>query len=177
MTNSVDFILTVRLCANYADAIVTVQQIGTHACGFNGFKTQKDVRFVAKHNDHLELLYGRYAYKIEFNPPPATANFITRKRSYQLGVDESESKSKMLKLDDCSAEKTENNSEEEAKLFSNGAPSDETTPSAGCSMHLKENDSDSNVTAKWETLDGGKLMIYTAASVQNRSKVIFTADL
>ncbi|XP_024890948.1 aprataxin-like, partial [Temnothorax curvispinosus] len=89
----------VRLCANYVEAIVTVQQIGPHACGFNGFKTQKGVRFVAKHDDRLELLYGKHAYEIEFIPPPSVENFALRKRSYESETEETEKKAKMLKLD------------------------------------------------------------------------------
>lgn len=150
--------------------------MGAHACGFNGFKTQKDVRFVARHNDHLELLYGRYAYEIEFNPPPPVENFTSRKRSYQPETVEAENEAKTSKLGNYSDEELENNEEKKARLFSNGVHSDQRTPNVGCSMHSGESNSDSNMSAKWESIDNGKLMIYTSSSVQHRSKVILTVS-
>lgn len=159
------------MCANYAEATVTVQQIGTHACGFNGFKTQKDVRFVARHTDRLELLYGKYAYEIEFNPPPRLENVTSRKRSYELEEDEIGNKSKMLKLDNLSDKESKNDGQEvRGKLSANGIYSSEETLTAGPSRSLEE--SDSSTSAQWESFDSGKLMVYTASSVQNQSKVI-----
>lgn len=165
--NNREFFLTVRLCANYADAIVTVQQIGVHACGFNGFKTSKDVKFPAKHNDRLELLYGKYAYEIEFNPPPRMEHLAWRKRSYES--EETGSKAKMLKLENNSEE------EEEQRQSSSNDSFKQKESDAGSSTISGESNSDSSVAAKWESFDSGKLLIYTASSMQNRSKVILTA--
>ncbi|XP_032678130.1 uncharacterized protein F21D5.5 isoform X2 [Odontomachus brunneus] len=160
----------VRLCANYTEAIITVQQVGQHPCGFNGFRTQKDVRFVARHSDHLELLYGKYAYEFEFNPPPLTRSFISRKRFYDLQTSETENKAKMLKLGNYSDEELECNRDEE-KLSSSNIHLDQKTLHTECSISSEENNSNSNMPAKWESIDNGKLMIYTASSVQNQSKV------
>ncbi|XP_014467773.1 PREDICTED: uncharacterized protein F21D5.5 [Dinoponera quadriceps] len=160
----------VRLCANYTEAIVTVQQVGTHSCGFNGFKTQKDVRFVARHSDRLELLYGKYTYEFEFNPPPPARSFMPRKRFYEMETDETEDRAKMLKLEKCSNEELECRKEEE-RSSSNDVHSDQKTLHAAYSASSEENNSNSSVSAKWESIDSGKLMIYTASSVQNRSKV------
>jgi len=149
------------LCANYAEAIVTIQQTGIHACGFNGFKTQKDARLIARHNDRLELLYGKYAYEIEFNPPPVVEYFTLKKRCHEH-VDEIESQAK---LDD----RTDEGSKKKMRLSTNGS---EDALSAGSSRSSEESNSNSSLSAKWESFHGGKLMIYTASSVQNQSKVI-----
>jgi len=150
------------LCANYAEAIVTIQQTGIHACGFNGFKTQKDARLIARHNDRLELLYGKYAYEIEFNPPPVVEYFTSKKRLHEH-VDEIESQAK---LDDL----TDEGSRKKMRLSANGNRSEDTL-SAGSSRSSEESNSNSSLSAKWESFHGGKLMIYTASSVQNQSKV------
>lgn len=172
--------LTVRLCANYAKAIVTVQQVGTHSCGFNGFKTERDVRFVAKHTDRLELLCGKYAYEIEFNPPPPqTYNFGRNKRSHPPEVDETEEgdeakpSSKMLRLqNNCSDEEELDNRKEEKGCSSNGDDSIRTTSVADSSTKSERSNNDSDVSETWENVERGNLLIYTASSVQNQCKVI-----
>lgn len=164
----------VRLCANYAEAIVTVQQVGEHACGFNGFKTQKDVRLVARHNDRLELLYGKYAFEIEFNPPPRVTNFSLKKRSYELEADETENRAKMLKLNNYSDEELRNarEEEEEERSTSNGVHFNQKAFTTGSSALSEDSNNDSSVSAKWDSIDNGKLLIYTSSLVQHRSKVI-----
>lgn len=159
-----------RLCANYSEATVTVQQVGTHSCGFNGFKTQKDVRFVARHSDRLELLYDKHAYEFEFNPPPSARSLISRKRFYEQ-MDETENRTKMFKLNNYSDEELESNREDQEKLSSKDVHSDKKRLPAECSISSEENNSNSNVPAKWDTISNGKLIIYTASSVQNQSKV------
>ncbi|TGZ33003.1 Uncharacterized protein DBV15_08840 [Temnothorax longispinosus] len=151
-----------------------VQQIGPHACGFNGFKTQKGVRFVAKHDDRLELLYGKHAYEIEFIPPPSVENFALRKRSYKSETEETEKKAKMLKLDNCSdnrSEESENDREEEEKLASNGVHSNQKGFSISSSTSSEQSNEASSTSAKWDSIDNGKLLIYTASSVPNQTKV------
>lgn len=170
---------TVRLCANYTETIVTVQQIGPHACGFNGFKTQKDVKFVARHNDRLELLYGKHAFEIEFIPPPSVNNLTWRKRSYESETEETEGKTKMLKSDNCSdnhSEESENDREEEEKLPSNGVHIDQKTFSTSSNTSSEQSTESSNTSAKWDSVDNGKLLIYTAPSVQNQAKVILIVN-
>ncbi|XP_018392374.1 PREDICTED: uncharacterized protein F21D5.5 [Cyphomyrmex costatus] len=165
----------VRLCANYAEAIVTVQQIGPHACGFNGFKTQNGVKFVARHNDRLELLYGKHVFEIEFNPPPSVTNFASRKRLFESETEETEGKTKMLKLNRCSdnhSEESENDREEEERSLSlNDVYTNQKTFSTGSSTSSEQSTESSNTSAKWDSVDNGKLLIYTAQSVQNQAKV------
>lgn len=162
---------TVRLCANYVDAVVTVQQIGPHACGFNGFKTQKDVRFVATHNDRLELLYGKHAYEIEFKPPPSVETFTLRKRSYESETEKTEPKPKMLKFS-CSDNHSEESDNEEKRLSSNGVHSNQNKLDTSSSTSSKQNNETSSTDGEWDSIDNGKLLIYTAPSVPNRAKVI-----
>jgi len=166
---------TVRLCANYAEVVVTVQQIGPNACGFNGFKTQRGVRFVARHNDRLELLYGKHGYDIEFNPPPSVDNFALRKRLHKSETEETENRVKMSKLDNFSencSEESENDREEEGRLPSNGAHINQKIFSTDSSTSSEQSNESSSTSAKWDSVDNGKLLIYTAPSVQNQAKVI-----
>lgn len=161
----------VRLFANYSEAIVTVQQIGPHACGFNGFKTRKGVKFVARHDDRLELLYGKHVYEIEFNPPPSVEHFSSRKRSYDSESEETESRAKMSKLDNFSDDRSEEyDGEEEERLPSNGVHSKQKTFSPASSSTSSEQSNEST-SAKWASVDNGKLLIYNSPSVQNREKV------
>ncbi|XP_011635937.1 uncharacterized protein F21D5.5 isoform X1 [Pogonomyrmex barbatus] len=161
----------VRLCANYAEAIVTIQQIGPHACGFNGFKTKKDVRFVGRHNDRLELLYGKHAYEIEFNPPPSLDHFVLKKRLYEPETEEIENKAKMLKLDNFSeicSEELENDQQSEDRLSSNDIHSTEKAFSTDSSTSSEQ----SNISsAKWDSISNGKLLIYTPPSLPNCAKI------
>ncbi|XP_020297314.1 uncharacterized protein F21D5.5-like [Pseudomyrmex gracilis] len=161
----------VRLCGNYAKAIVTVQQVGTHASGFNGFKMEKNIRFVAKHTDHVELLYGKYAFEIEFNPPPQTEDSERKKRSYELEevdvteVDEAKCNKKMLKLHHNSDEELDNNRKEK-ECSSKGDDSTQTTAAVDSPIITE-----SSNNTEWESIDEGKLVIYTLSSVQNQDKV------
>lgn len=170
--------LTVRLCANYAKAIVTIQQVGTHASGFNGFKTEQNVRFVAKHMDHVELLYGKYVFEIEFNPPSQTENSETKKRSYELEdvdvteVDEAGPTKKMLKLHHNISDKELDNNRKEKECSSNSDDSIQTTVDSPT-----KSESSNNADAEWESVDEGKLLIYTSSSVQNQDKVIIHSRL
>lgn len=165
---------TVRLCANYLDAIVTVQQIGPHTCGFNGFKTQKGVKFIARHNDRLELLYGKHAYEIEFNPPPSVESLTVRKRSHELESEETENKAKMLKRD-CSENRSEgfeDDREKGERLSSYGVHSNPKGFSTHASTSTKESKETLSTSTTWDSVDNGKLLIYTTPSVLNRANVI-----
>lgn len=81
----------------------------------------------------------------------------------------------MLKLDNCfdnHSEESEDNREEEERLPSNGVHSNQKTFSTGSSTSSEQSNDTSNTSAKWDSIDNGKLLIYTAPSVQNRAKVI-----
>ncbi|XP_020298299.1 uncharacterized protein F21D5.5-like isoform X2 [Pseudomyrmex gracilis] len=159
----------VRLCANYAKAIVTVDQIGTHASGLNGFKMEQNVRFVAKHTDHVELLYGKYAFEIEFNPPPQTEDSERKPRFYKLeeiDVDEAKPNTKMLELHYNCSDKELDNNRKEKECSSKGDDSTQTTTAVDSPIITESSDN-----AEWESIDGGKLLIYTPSSVQNQGLV------
>ncbi|XP_012288871.1 uncharacterized protein F21D5.5 isoform X2 [Orussus abietinus] len=74
----------VRLCASYTDHKVFVQQVGSRPSGLNGLKTQKGEKITAKNGDILEILYGKYPYRIEFNPPPEEKCEDTRRKKRTL---------------------------------------------------------------------------------------------
>ncbi|KZC14846.1 Bifunctional polynucleotide phosphatase/kinase [Dufourea novaeangliae] len=89
----------VQLCADYQEYKVFIQQLGKRPCGFNGFKTRKDVKFIGNHEDCLEILYGKHTYQIEFNPPPPKT-FLPEKRPRDTN---SEQKGTSINLDEHSS--------------------------------------------------------------------------
>ncbi|XP_015191439.1 PREDICTED: uncharacterized protein F21D5.5 isoform X2 [Polistes dominula] len=165
----------VRVCADYKQHIVTVQQVGTRACGVNGFKTKKDDRLIAKHNDRLEILYGKHIYQIEFNPPPKEQNdqTLVKKRSYdsedELLNTEITNSCKMRKIEDESNTIVQETISNENNYSINGKDNNEINAIASTS---KENDVDNStmkITGLWES--NKELLIYTPQNVQNRSKI------
>ncbi|XP_046824557.1 uncharacterized protein F21D5.5 isoform X2 [Vespa crabro] len=164
----------VRLCADYLQHTVSVQQIGTRACGINGFKTQKDVRSIINHNDYLEILYGKHTYQIEFNPPPKekqNQKFL-RKRSYD-SEDESLSMNttnsyKIRKVEnECNATIQETINKND---YSRNEEDNEELNSIASTS--KGNDTDNNKTKGTELWENNKeLLIYTSSNIQNRTKI------
>ncbi|XP_043494941.1 uncharacterized protein F21D5.5 isoform X2 [Polistes fuscatus] len=167
----------VRLCADYVQHIVTVQQVGTRACGINGFKTQKDNRLIVKHNDRLEILYGKHIYQIEFKPPPKEQNdqthTLAQKRSYDsedesLSIDTTNS-CKMRKIEDETNAIVQETISNENNYSINGEDNKEINAIASTS---KENDVDNSTmktTGLWESNE--ELLIYTPPNVQNRPMI------
>ncbi|CAL7941007.1 unnamed protein product [Xylocopa violacea] len=91
----------VELYANYKEYRIYITQLGKHPCGFNGYKTTRHVRFQAKHNDLLEILYGQYSYQIEFNPPPPKTSWSVEKTKVSNIYNEDEERfCKKPKLED-----------------------------------------------------------------------------
>lgn len=126
----------------------------------------------------MELLYGKYAYEIEFNPPPRVKNYALRKRSYELEADKTENRAKMMKLNNYSDEESRNDKEEDEEeegSTSNGVSFNQKAFTAGSSALSEKSNNDSSVSAKWDSFDNGKLLIYTPPLVQHRSKVILNA--
>lgn len=119
----------------------------------------------------MELLYGKYAYEIEFNPPPRAKNFVLKKRSYELETDDTENRTKMLKLNNYSDEELRNNREEEEKSTSNDVCFNQKAFTAGSSTLSEKSNNDSSASAKWDSIDNGNLLVYTPPFVQHRSKV------
>lgn len=163
----------VRLCADYTQYTVSVQQIGTRACGINGFKTQKDIRSIAKHNDHLEILYGKHVYQIEFNPPPKKQHeqIFTRKRSYE-SHDESLSNDrnsyKMPKTEDACDVNTKKMNNKNGLHFDDIQNDEELNATASTSKENK-NDRETKSIDSWET--NKELLIYNSSNEQNTTKI------
>lgn len=179
-------ILSVRLLANYADQRVFVQQIGVHSSGLNGFKTEKDVKIVAQHNDRLEILYGKYPYVIEFNPPPARAIFVPKEKKR---IHESDSEYN----DECQDKKVKregsfDSNEDSLNISLSGSCSDsqenylfESKNNFKMPVNLKEKESVSEPSGNskpadkeiWEEFGRGTCLVYTSKRVEGRSKVSF----
>jgi hypothetical protein len=155
-------ILLVRLYASYADQKVFVQQIGTRPCGFNGFKTERGVKFIAQHGDCLEVLYGKHSYKIEFNPPPRR-NLQSKKPIKRLLLEDSEDvesqSSKKFKTDIDVAYDMEESTSQSYYMPSTSISDD--------SMKVY------NFTegGKWEQFSDDTLFVYTSNSCKGRPKV------
>ncbi|XP_017793104.1 PREDICTED: uncharacterized protein F21D5.5 [Habropoda laboriosa] len=170
----------VQLHADYEDYKVFIQQIGKRPCGFNGFKTRKDVRFIGKHEDCLEFLYGKHTYQIEFNPsPPKTLLSEKRTRDSEIccKLDESSSKIAKLEVDDTGPSNHKEETQEE-KL-------QKTKNAHGILKFLdrdkisSDNLEDKDNTAidlgqkqdMWESEANEALLIYTTQVVKSCSKV------
>ncbi|XP_031835451.2 polynucleotide kinase 3'-phosphatase [Nomia melanderi] len=173
----------VRLCADYQEYKVFIQQLGKRSCGFNGFKTRKDVKFIGQHEDHLEMLYGKYVYEIEFNPPPPKT-LLPQKRTRQIdrSTEDEEYTHKQAKLednlDDNRFVKEEHNGEKEketkpAKNTESSIlkflkkPSMSSNKSKDGTNSVGEKDEQST----WESKENGALLICTTKDVEGRSKI------
>ncbi|CAK9798741.1 Bifunctional polynucleotide phosphatase/kinase [Anthophora quadrimaculata] len=171
----------VQLYADYQEYKVYIQQIGKRPCGFNGFKTRKDVKFIGKHDDCLELLYEKHTYQIEFNPaPPKTLLSEKRTRDSEVCSKLGESSSKVAKLE-IDHTSSDNHKEEIQKE----RPQKAKKNTDGILKFLKRDkmslgnmeDKDSYETDldqekdMWETEESGALLIYTAQDVKSSSKI------
>lgn len=178
----VPLLFTVRLYANYQEYKVFVQQVGKRCCGFNGFKTRKELKFIGKHNDRLEILYGKYAYQIEFNPPPVKT-LLPEKRARELEAsnEADQSSRKVAKLDSDDAKPADCKEEykkEEAKKGKKHAKHTDgilkflirDKMDAGKSEDKDGTNLDGDQDT-WESKDSGSLLIYTRQGVEGRSKV------
>ena len=124
-----------------------VKLLGPNVSGLNGFAIKKNETYVLKHADRLELLLGQYVHCIEFEPPPVT----DEDKTGQL-----ERKHKFEEVDAPTMNKRSCNED------------------VGLCMDKNENDDlKENLEDKWEEIDNGKLLIYTAKNVTPRSKVNF----
>ncbi|XP_015114383.1 uncharacterized protein F21D5.5 isoform X3 [Diachasma alloeum] len=176
----------VRLCASYADKCVTVCQTGARPSGFDGCKTKKDEKYVRKHGDIIEILHGKYPYRIEFNPPPSEnrrAPINPKKRTCIDSEGESQEfkARKKPKADFCGAEMSrevlkdndDDVDEETSRKILEKVRARRQSPMPGGS---KTDDVDYGSSSKihketWEDVDKQALMIFTAEGVQSRSKI------
>ncbi|XP_076242930.1 polynucleotide kinase 3'-phosphatase [Calliopsis andreniformis] len=165
----------VKLHADYQTGKVLIQQIGKRPCGFNGFKTNRDIKFVGKHGDRLEMLYGKYAYEIEFNPPPPPSLPEKRTREYETNDETEGGSSKVAKIDSQDMNSSGYKKEEEVQEEKH------TTKNDGILKFLKrekmsfdkpeDTQGTNGENDVWESKDNGALIIYTSGPVEGRSKI------
>ncbi|XP_066602863.1 uncharacterized protein F21D5.5 [Prorops nasuta] len=146
----------VRLCANYSEYKVIVQQIGKRNSGINGCKTKTEINFTVNHDDNLEILYGQYIYKIEFNPPPEKKvnTSSNRKRSY-VEDDDMEKQSCLYKI---------NKTDKKTKIDQDSGQ--ENNIALKNTFKLAHH----NDKAEWESLQDG-LFIYTSECIKHQVKI------
>ncbi|XP_015437762.1 PREDICTED: uncharacterized protein F21D5.5 [Dufourea novaeangliae] len=171
----------VQLCADYQEYKVFIQQLGKRPCGFNGFKTRKDVKFIGNHEDCLEILYGKHTYQIEFNPPPPKT-FLPEKRPRDTNVStEDEYSCKVAKVAENNVKHSSPKKEEQEEETKKGK--NQTKSPEGILKFLKKGDMSSGQSeqkgtsinldehSSWESKDSGALLMYTTQGVEGRSKI------
>ncbi|KAK9296462.1 hypothetical protein QLX08_009518 [Tetragonisca angustula] len=168
----------VQLYADYEEYKVFIQQIGLRSCGFNGFKTSKDVKFIASHDDCLEMLYGKHAYQIEFNPPPVKT-FLSNKRSRDSKMlnENDEKLDKIVKIEGDNKDKKTQEEEPQAEV--KRKKNDQgilkyVKRSKTTSDEFKDEDNMidlDNEQDMWESKESGALLICTTQGVESRSKI------
>ncbi|KAK0089927.1 hypothetical protein PV325_004679 [Microctonus aethiopoides] len=163
----------VRLCANYEERIVSVEQIGKKSCGFNGTKTVLGEKYLAKHDDELELIYGNYLYKIEFNPPSKINNHTTvippkiNKRSI---VDlESDSDNEISNTNENCRKKLKNSDNLNSDKKIDSINDESIASGSKINFPIMSNKLGDNGT--WESIDGQSLMIFTSSKIESRKKI------
>lgn len=167
------------MCADYQKYNVYIQQNGKRSSGFNGFKMRKDIKFIGKHEDYLEILYGKHIYQIEFNPPPPKISLIEKRiRDSETGDEYRENSCKIAKVEndetDSIATCEEIHEEKEAKRKEKQIKN-----AHGILKFINKmspdtfEDTDDVIDTEqdmWECKQTG-LLIYTAKGVENRSMV------
>lgn len=162
-----------------------MQQVGAHPSGLNGYKTEKGVKIIAQHGDTLEILYDKYPYQIEFNPPPprAIGTAKPKKRLRLADSDGEESKDKKLKKefdfdsneDSFHIDLPESCPDREGDILSRldkdlkmdgSSKGTESEIFAESSKNSEPTDED-----KWEECGKGSCLVFTSKGVQGRSKV------
>ncbi|XP_023245378.1 uncharacterized protein F21D5.5 [Copidosoma floridanum] len=152
----------VSLYASYKDRKVFVEQVGKRPCCLSGFKTERGVRMIAQHGDRLEILYGKYPYRIEFNPPTKIKTKSEKpkltKRLLSQESDEEEDDSKT------------GNNLKKAKVM---ATNDEENLCMASTSSADSNTKSGNSTKEgiWETFGNNTLYVYTSSGCEGRSKI------
>ncbi|XP_044021151.1 uncharacterized protein F21D5.5 isoform X2 [Aphidius gifuensis] len=176
----------VDLCACYDDCYVTVQQTGSNACGFNGAKIVKGQKYMAKHGDVIDVLYGKLKYNVEFKPPPSPQTDkclekpVSKKRtcidSDSDDYDDGDVADNNYLKESPSAKKPRIEYFDDSKPTTSKAADDDEINQ--CQAQEKSTDDEMMDLSfekiheeGWEDIDNQALMIYTSAGVQSRSKI------
>lgn len=167
------FFFAVKLLANYAERTVTVEQVGQRPSGLNGFKTDKGIKMTAQHGDRLEMVYGKYPYKIEFNPSP-TKTISPRKIKKRLISQESEDEDESLSLKKSkfiSDLSDKFDIDESIKTETKADSVEKKVGKVESSSNSVSKMSDSSESGTWEYFDK-TLYVYTSQGCEGRPKVI-----
>lgn len=165
--------------ANYKTHQVTVRHLGGNPSTANG-NVLRNQTHVLNHGEVLEMISGKYPYRVEFSPTPGLTDTnvdkrerhdsndliptVKRPRNEQKG-DEQDlcvGKNKCDAKSDkvvCDNSLSKNNIGSTSRLIENGIEDD-----------LDERGVASK-NSQWEDVDSGTLLIYTSAGVQSSSKV------
>jgi hypothetical protein len=110
--------------------------MGPNTTGVNGLALKKGETQILRHGDRLEVLLGKYVYRVEFEPPPPVEEIKTEGDERKRKRDEVNSVIKKV-----------------------------------CSESLSKAVGEPSPESKWEAIDNGKLLIYTAKNVVAQPKV------
>ncbi|XP_067002653.2 bifunctional polynucleotide phosphatase/kinase isoform X2 [Anabrus simplex] len=136
----------VELTANMIKMEVKLKAVGANRVGYNSCAVERNSIITLKHGDKVELLLGQFKSRVQFTPPPVDSNENTSVRKRTLNSDDDISASKKL------CEKA-TGSEYEEKRYTNALKTEPT------------------MEDKWESIDQGKLLIYTSTGVKGKSKI------
>lgn len=130
--------------------------------------------YIGNHGDCLEIIYGKYVYEIEFNPPPPKSH-LAEKRSREAEIcSKKEGISyKIPKIETDCADDSEH--KEQVEKTKEGKKQKKDTD--GILKFLNRSKMTESTKTQvnegvWESKDSGALLIYTSHGVEGRSKVI-----
>lgn len=142
---------------------------------------RKDIKFIGKHDDYLEILYGKHIYQIEFNPPPPKISLIEKRIRDSETYDEyKENSCKIAKIENdetdsigtCEEIYEEKEAKRKEKQIKNAHGILKFINRSKMSPDTFEDTDDVIDTEQdmWECKQTG-LLIYTAKGVENRSMI------
>lgn len=125
--------------------VLEIKQIGNNSSALNGFCLRKDKTYKALHGDLIEVLYDKLSYEVVFQPSPTIS---------------SDTKESLKETAEVSQQLEVQKMETKADIKSVTESSNPFTIAQGKCMK-----------GKWETVEQGKLLIFTFGEVLNSTKV------
>lgn len=149
-----------------------MEQLGQRPSGLNGFRTGKGVKMTAQHGDRLEILYGKYPYKIEFNPSSSTNNTPKRLKKRLISQDsEDEDEARSLKKSKFVSDLTDKFDIDKSSNKDKTADSvEKNLDKVGSSTNSVSKMTESSENGTWEYFEK-TLHVYTSEGCEGRSKV------